>query len=74
MEDDAENLNEKQKIELRDILQKHIDRLNEVLEEAPKQAQSGLENAINASSKVISRIESKITQITKKAETTGSTY
>src|SRR3990167_11338227 len=74
LEDDAENLDEEQKIELRDILQKHIDRLNEVLEEAPEQAKSGLENAINASSRVINRIESKITQITKKAEITGSTY
>lgn len=37
-------------------LQKHVDRLNEVKEKAPEQAQIGLETAIEKSSKVLERM------------------
>jgi len=71
IEERSNDLDEQKIKELDVILEKHIIRLNEVLEKVPEQAKSGIENAINSSSKVLDTIKEREIEDLKDTVDTG---
>ena len=68
IEEKSQELNEDDTKKLNGILQKHIDRLNEILEKAPESAKSGLRNAIESSSKVLDKTKERFKEEPEKEE------
>mgnify|MGYP001577225911 CR=1 FL=1 len=70
LELESETLNDNEKKDVQEMLQKHIIVLEKIKEKVPEQAKKGIENAIISSSKVFDNIQEKISEEKRETQDT----